>query len=104
MTRKNLARQVSQSRTTGAPGPDKLSYSVALRVMAVSRPASTAVLDRAEPGIAAGPAMASLADRTNASGRIGIATLRRWRSKEVTTLKKIEFDLMTDSPFAGCSS
>ena len=41
------------------------AYSFVQRVMAVSRAPSTAVLGREEPGIAAGPAMASPANRTN---------------------------------------
>ena len=50
---------------SGGP-PDTLGeYSSAQRVTAVSNPPSPAILARAEPEIATGPAMASPDDRTN---------------------------------------
>ena len=75
-------------------------YSFVHRVMAVSRPPSPAVLGRAEPGIAVGPAMASLDDRTNTvtAQRLQRITedYRHTSSASVLVLRKSAFDLMTD--------
>ncbi len=50
---------------SSSPGLTLAQYSFAKRVTAVSNLPSPAILGRAEPEIAAGPAMASPDDRTN---------------------------------------